>query len=120
MIGFTAAFGPYAAVHTLTGSPVLSLELLPAVAVLASLYFFTTRVLFYFTLLVRDKLEHAEKILILRWEIIAYLLTLFAALVTVAALRTLSPVGWIAVALVLGVLGLAPDRSWKRRSAPRI
>ena len=62
--------------------------------------------LFYFTLLVRDKLEHAEKILILRWEIIAYLLTLFAALVTVAALRTLSPVGWIAVALVLGVLGL--------------
>ncbi|HEU4955431.1 MAG TPA: hypothetical protein VFT28_12685, partial [Gemmatimonadales bacterium] len=98
VIGFTAAFGPYAAVHALTGSPVLSLELLPAAAVLACLYFFTTRVLFYFTLLVRDKLEHAEKILILRWEIIAYLLTLFAALVTVAALRTLSPVGWVAVA----------------------
>ena len=78
----------------------LSLELLPAAAVLACLYFFTTRALFYFTLLVRDKLEHAEKILILRWEIIAYLLTLFAAVVTVAALRTLSPVGWIAVALV--------------------
>ena len=106
VIGFAAAFGPYAAVHALTGSPILSLELLPAAAVLACLYFFTTRVLFYFTLLVRDKLEHAEKILILRWEIIAYLLTLFAAVVTVAALRTLSPVGWIAVALVLGVLGL--------------
>jgi methyl-accepting chemotaxis protein len=106
VIGFQAAFGPFAAVHALTGSPHLSLELLPAAAVLACLYFFTTRMLFYFTLLVRDKLEHAEKILILRWEIIAYLLTLFAALVTVAALRTLSPVGWFAVAMVLGVLGL--------------
>ena len=45
------------------------------------MYFFATRALFYFTLLVRDKLEYAEKILILRWEIISYLLTLIAAVV---------------------------------------
>ena len=45
------------------------------------MYFFATRALFYFTLLLRDKLEYAEKILILRWEIISYLLTLIASVV---------------------------------------
>src|SRR5204862_42384 len=63
-----------------------------------------------FTLLLRDKLEHAEKILILRWEIISYLLTLIASVVVLAALRSLSPVGWLAVALALGVLGLLTRR----------
>ena len=63
------------------------------------------RSLFYFTLLLRDKLEYAEKVLILRWEIISYLLTLIASVVAVAALQTLSPAGWVAVALALGVLG---------------
>ena len=75
VIAFAAAFGPYAAVLALTGRPDLSLDLLPAVTILVCMYFFATRVLFYFTLLLRDKLEHAEKILILRWEIISYLLT---------------------------------------------
>ena len=50
--------------------------MLPAAAILVCLYFFISRALFYFTLLVRDKLEYVEKILILRWEIISYLLTL--------------------------------------------
>ena len=78
VLGFVAAFGPYAAVLALTGPPELSLDLLPAAAIFVCIYFFTTRALFYFTLLVRDKLEYAEKILILRWEIISYLLTLIA------------------------------------------
>jgi hypothetical protein len=54
-------------VHHYTGRPPLSLDFLPAAAILVCLYFFTTKALFYFTLLVRDKLEYAEKILILRW-----------------------------------------------------
>ena len=99
VLGFMAAFGPYAAVHALHAArPALSLDFLPAAAILVVLYFFATRALFYFTLLVRDKLEYAEKILILRWEIISYLLTLIAAVVVVAALQTLAPVGWVAVA----------------------
>ena len=106
VLGFTAAYGPYAAVHYFTGSPPLSLDFLPAAAILVCLYFFSTRSLFYFTLLVRDKLEYAEKILILRWEIISYLLTLIATVVGVAAVRALAPVGWVTVALALGVLGL--------------
>jgi methyl-accepting chemotaxis protein len=110
VLGFAVAFGYYAAVMSLVGYPELSLDLLPAAAILVSMYFFASRSLFYFTLLIRDKLEHAEKILILRWEIISYLLTLIASVVTVAALRVLSPVGWVAVALAMGVLGVLTRR----------
>ena len=106
VLGFIAAYGPYAAVHYFSGLPPLSLDFLPAAAILVCVYFFSTRSLFYFTLLVRDKLEYAEKILILRWEIISYLLTLIATVVGVAAVQALAPVGWVAVGLALGVLGL--------------
>ncbi|HTG50029.1 MAG TPA: hypothetical protein VL915_06005, partial [Gemmatimonadales bacterium] len=56
VLGFMAAFGPYAAVHYFSGVPTLSLDFLPAAAIMIVLYFFSTRALFYFTLLVRDKL----------------------------------------------------------------
>lgn len=106
VIGFAAAYGPYAAILALGHAPELAIDLLPAAAILVSLYFFFGRSLFYFSLLFRDKLESAEKILILRWEISSYLLTLIAATIVVTALATLAPVGWLAVALALGVLGL--------------
>jgi methyl-accepting chemotaxis protein len=106
VMGFVASFGPYAAVYAFSGMPPLSLDFLPAATILVVLYFFSTRSLFYFTLLVRDKLEYAEKILILRWEIISYLLALIATVVVVATIQTLAPVGWVAVGLALGVLGL--------------
>jgi methyl-accepting chemotaxis protein len=106
VIGFMAAYGPYAAILSLGGGSELTLDFLPAAAILVALYFFLSRALFYFSLLIRNKLESAEKILILRWEISSYLLTLIAATVVVTALATLAPVGWVAVALALGVLGL--------------
>jgi methyl-accepting chemotaxis protein len=110
VLGFAVAYGYYAAVLVFVGHPELSLDLLPAAAILVFMYFFASRSLFYFTLLIRDKLEHAEKVLILRWEIISYLLTLIAAVVAVAGLRSLSPVGWLAVALAMGVLGVLTRR----------
>jgi methyl-accepting chemotaxis protein len=106
VIAFAAAFGPYAAILALANTSVLSLDFLPAAAILVSLYFFVSKALFYFTLLIRNKLESAEKILILRWEISSYLLTLIATTIVVTGLATLAPVGWLAVALALGVLGL--------------
>jgi methyl-accepting chemotaxis protein len=105
VLGFVSAYGVYATILALSPEPELSLDFLPAAAILVCFYFFASRTLFYFTLLVRDKLEYAEKVLILRWEIIAFLLTLIATVVVVASLRVLAPVGWIAVALALGVLG---------------
>ncbi|HEX7336724.1 MAG TPA: methyl-accepting chemotaxis protein [Gemmatimonadales bacterium] len=106
VIGYLGAFGAYAGILALGHSSELTLDFLPAAAILVALYFFLSRALFYFSLLIRDKLENAEKILILRWEISSYLLSLIAATVVVAALATLAPVGWVAVALALGVLGL--------------
>jgi methyl-accepting chemotaxis protein len=106
VIGFVAAYGPYAAILSLGEASELTLDFLPAAAILVSLYFFLSRALFYFSLLIRNKLESAEKILILRWEISSYLLTLIASTIVVTALATLAPVGWVAVAIALSVLGL--------------
>src|SRR3954463_2957489 len=106
VIGFVAAYGPYAAILAMGGTTELTLDFLPAAAILVALYFFLSRALFYFSLLVRNKLESAEKILILRWEISSYLLTLIATTIVITALATLAPVGWVAVAMALGVPGL--------------
>ena len=110
VLTFVSAYGPYAAVLAASGHPDISLDFLPAAAILVCCYFFAGRALFYFTLLIRDKLEHAEKILILRWEIISYLLTLAATVVVVGALRVLAPVGWVTVGLALGLFGLLTRR----------
>jgi len=106
VIGFVAAYGPYAAILSLRATSEQSLDFLPAAAILVALYFFLTRGLFYFSLLVRNKLESAEKILILRWEIISYLATLIASAILVPTLALSAPMGWLAVGLGLGVLGL--------------
>ena len=106
VIGYLAAFGPYAAILALGGNSELMLDFLPAAAILVALYFFLSRALFYFSLLIRNKLESAEKILILRWEISSYLLSLIASTFVVAVLARLEPVGWVPAALALGVVGL--------------
>jgi methyl-accepting chemotaxis protein len=106
VIGFVAAYGPYAAILSLGESTELTLDFLPAAAILVALYFFLSRALFYFSLLIRNKLESAEKILILRWEIGSYLLTLVACTIVVPTLANVAPAGWLAMGLTLGVLGL--------------
>ena len=110
VIGFVAAYGAYAFVFHSTGPSGVSLEYLPAGMTLAGMYFFFTRALFYFTLLVRGKLEAHEGLMILRYEILAYLLTLIAAVVSGGAIMALPPEGWITVLAVLGVLGLLTKR----------
>ena len=65
-IAFLAAFGIFALVWRVSGSPGLGLDFLPAAFTLAGTYFFLSRALFYFTLLLRDKLESEERLLILR------------------------------------------------------
>ena len=106
VIGFVAAYGAYAAILAIGTTSQHTLDFLPAAAILVALYFFITRALFYFSLMIRNKLESAEKILILRWEISSYLLTLMAVTLVIWTLANMAPVGWVAVALVLGVVGL--------------
>jgi methyl-accepting chemotaxis protein len=110
IIAFVTAFGFYALALRLTSVTELSIDFLPAAFTLVAVYFLATRGLFYFTLMARDKLESAEQILILRWEIISYLLTLIGTIIVVAAVHLLAPAGWVAVLLVLGGLGILTKR----------
>jgi methyl-accepting chemotaxis protein len=103
---FLAAFGMYAFVRHLTGADRLSLDFLPAAITLVIAYFFAGRALFYGTLLLRDKLDLDERLLILRYEIVAYLLTVSASVIFIGAVQLLAPIGWITVLAVLAVLGV--------------
>ncbi len=105
VIAFAAAYGCFAAVWRLSGTPPLSLDFLPAAFTLAVMYFFISRTLFYLTLLIREKLESEERLLILRYEIVGYVLTLLATGAVVGAFHLLDRMGWLAVLLVLGVVG---------------
>ncbi|HEX2451157.1 MAG TPA: methyl-accepting chemotaxis protein [Gemmatimonadales bacterium] len=110
VIAFVAAYGFYVAVIRATGVTRPSVDLLPAAFALTGAYFVTSRGLFYFTLLFRGKLEHVEQLFVLRWEIIAYLLTLGATAIAVGTVLLLDPFGWLAVAFVLLALGLLTRR----------
>jgi methyl-accepting chemotaxis protein len=105
-LAFAVAFGYYALAMKLAGATTLSLDFLAPFVVFAGIYFAVTRVLFYLSLLMRAKLEVEDRLFILRWEIIAFLMTLLGAGILVWALTALSPPGWAVVVLALGVAGL--------------
>lgn len=105
-LAFAVAWGFYSAALELSLASTLSLEFLPAAVTLVGVYFFVSRVLFYLSLLIRGKLEVVERLFILRWEVVSYLLTLLATGIVVWALMALAPAGWVAVALALSVAGL--------------
>ncbi len=109
VITLVAAYGVYAAsLHWLDmpGAPVLNIELLPALAGYALAYFVFGRVLFYFSLIIRAKLEPAERLMIVRYEVIAYAATLLAVTIFVGAVVAWSLGAWLLVGLVLTFLGL--------------
>jgi len=111
-IAFTAAYGIYRIALRLSGQLPgrITIDLLPATAAFVIGYFVVSRAMLYFTLLIREKLEPDERILILRYESIAYALTVIAAAtitVTVAALPTLA---WLFVGAFLGAAGLMVRR----------
>lgn len=110
VIAFVAAYGAFATAMRLTGDPGLTVEALPAVVTLVTAYFCASRLLFYFSLLARGKLALEERLLILRWEVVSYLMTVGATGVVLLAITTLSPGGWVVVLAVLGVVGLLAKR----------
>lgn len=106
VLAFAATFGLYALALRLNGAQTLSLDFLPAAVTLAASYFFYSRFLFYFSLLARERLAVDERLFILRWEVMSYLITLLAAGMATWTLVTLAPAGWLAMGLALAVLGL--------------
>jgi methyl-accepting chemotaxis protein len=112
VVALIAAFGIFAWASVAAGAEQskLSAETLPALSLLVFTYFVTSRLLLYFTLLLRDKLHDDEKSLILRYEVIAFGAGTIAIAILMLAFGNLSPVGWIIVGVVLSGAGLLVKR----------
>ena len=74
VVALISAYGAFAwaSVSMAAGGAGFTAETLPALALFIFAYFVTSRLLLYFTLLIRDKLVDEEKSLILRYEVIAF------------------------------------------------
>ncbi len=108
-IALVAAYGVYATIlHWLDmASPELTIDLLPAVAGYALAYFVFSRLLFYFSLIIRAKLEPGERMMIIRYEVIGYAATVLATTIMVATVVSWSSIGaWVIVGLVVTFMGL--------------
>ena len=112
VVALLASYGVFAWTAVSMGAELTKLdaETLPALAVLLFVYFMASRMLLYFTLLLRDKLLDEEKSLILRYEVIAFGAGIIAVAIMLLAFGNLSPVGWALVAVVLGGAGLLVKR----------
>ena len=107
VIALVAAYGVYAFVLEAADIPPQphSAIVLPLFA-FALTYFLVSRALFYLSLLVRGKLELGERMLILRYEMLAYFATLIGTASVVGVVLAWPPIVWLFVAPVLVGLGL--------------
>ncbi|HEX9703823.1 MAG TPA: methyl-accepting chemotaxis protein [Gemmatimonadales bacterium] len=109
VIALVAAYGVYAWIRRVSGvaGTGLALELVPALFLFVLLFFVIGRILFYFSLWIREKLEKDESLLIIRYECIAYAATVFATMSVVGAVVTWDPgLPWFVIGTVLVFLGL--------------
>ncbi|MEP6991345.1 MAG: methyl-accepting chemotaxis protein, partial [bacterium] len=112
VVALMAAYGIFAWASASMGAELtrLNAETLPALALLVFTYFIASRLLLYFTLLLRDKLMDDEKSLILRDEVIAFGASSIAVAIILLAFGNLSPAGWALVGVVLIGAGLLVKR----------
>jgi methyl-accepting chemotaxis protein len=107
VVALTAALGLYGAGLALLGLPLAAggVETVPALAFLVVGYFVVSRLLFYFTLILRAKLTADERSLILRYEVVGYFVSLLATATVLIAERALEPRSWPFVLAMLGFGG---------------
>ena len=108
VIALVAAYGVYAGTLQLSGigTQGIRVETIPALFFFVLAYFVFSRLLFYFTLLLRSKLEYDEQLLILRYELIAYFSTLIAAATVVGTVTEWPHIAWVFVGAALWALGM--------------
>ncbi len=108
VIALVAAHGVYAAILQVTGvaGGGMQARAIPALFFYTLMYFVISRVLFYFSLIVRGKLEQDEQLLILRYECIGYAATLVATGTIVGTVLAWPPIAWAFIGAALGALGL--------------
>jgi methyl-accepting chemotaxis protein len=112
VLALTAAFGFYAIVLRYLGlaGHELSVELVPPVAFFILGYFLLSRMLFYFSLIVRAKLTRDEMSLVLRYEVISYFGCILALITVLIAVDLLEPISWLFVAAMLAMAGIMAKR----------
>lgn len=111
-LAIVAAYGVYAElVRVAHAPPGLHLDTLPALFFYGLCYFAATRLLFYFALLARGKLEQGEQLLILRYECIGFGGTIVATACIVGAVVYWPPLAWLFVIAALAALGLLFKRT---------
>jgi methyl-accepting chemotaxis protein len=112
VVALLSAFGVYAwGVVSLTGGQTgLTSDAFPALALFFLAYFLASRLLLYFTLLLRDKLLEEEKSLMLRYEVIAFGAGAIAAALIVYTATNYGPMAWLVAGIALGGMGLLLKR----------
>jgi methyl-accepting chemotaxis protein len=108
VIALMGAYGVYAGILQLSDVPApgLRVELVPALFFYCLAYFVISRLLFYFALIIRGKLEQDERLLILRYECIGYGATIIAVALVIGTVTYWAPLAWLFVAVALAALGL--------------
>jgi methyl-accepting chemotaxis protein len=112
VIALVAGYGVYAEILHLTGLPAAGFHAaaIPALFFYILAYFTISRLLFYFTLIVRGKLEKDEQLLIVRYELIGYFATVVAAGAVIGTVVTWPPIAWVFVAAMMGAMGMLLKR----------
>ncbi len=107
VVAAVASYGVYAGFARASNAPPgLHVETIPGLFFYGLSYFAGSRLLFYFALLVRGKLEQSERLLILRYECIGFGATIIATICVVGTVVYWPPLAWVFVAAALGALGL--------------
>ncbi|HEY2807124.1 MAG TPA: methyl-accepting chemotaxis protein [Gemmatimonadales bacterium] len=103
VLALAASFGLYSAALDILGvaGHDMGVDLIPALAFFVVGYFLITRMLFYFTLLLRAKLTRDETSLVLRYEVIGYFAVVLAMCGVLVAVDTLEARSWPFVAAIL-------------------
>src|SRR2546428_12304436 len=108
VVALVAAFGVYAALVAALGLAAsgLRVELLLPLFAYAIAYFALSRILFYFSLILRAKLERSERMFILRYECISYGATVIVGGTIIGTVVAWPPEVWGIVGVLLAFLGL--------------
>ncbi len=96
------SYGFYAGALLLSGvTTPRSYEAILAITLFGLSYFVVSRALFYYTLIIRDKLPHDERLFVLRYEVVAYGITLVGAGVVILTVAFLPAIVWPFVAFLV-------------------
>ena len=107
VLALVGAYGVYALIVRAAGvAPGLHVDMLLPLVLFGLAYFGFSRLLFYFALTIRGKLERDERMLIFRYECISFGATIIAAATLVGTVVFWPPEVWLIVAALLTFLGL--------------